>query len=870
MRFIRLDAIAFGPLEQRSFAVDDDIVLVCGPNEAGKSSFRAAIETILYGFKPADRDEHPLARWDPENPQRLELQCELRLDDTGDLRGIERILLRTGKSRIAVGGTDFSGPRRGNTALPWVDWLSRDVFREIYSLELGQLAALHSRVRRNIDDLLMPDTTALPLRSAAEVRAKLRDEHRRLWRDDNRGEPLAKKLRGELLEALARFRKAKEFDDARRSARSEQAEVTATLEQLEERKRQLDREHTDAPFLRDLFELNHRMRVLGPPIDLSALGELPFVSPAQLASEIEQREAKLSAPRMRLEQDALSLGETASKVLAIEPQIESACSDLSQWNADRERRAEQQQAITKARERARDELRGALGCEPTDEQLDTAAAIPTRVLASVAETWSDARESQYQSASAGRDRSKIWQALAGCVGLGVIALGTYLEANLPLIVTGALLVIAALLIGAFARPRGASASHSAPPELAALVGELALPKSLIESPAAVHRLVALLGGIQQLMADARDSDRIVQRLDAQIEEYEAACRALCQRIGAETEGDGSLLAARLRSALESARAENKHVERDRSERKEAAQLCEFAAPSIEQKLAHRDKLHAILRTAEPDCGDLETAFERVEERRAEEAFLRRRTAELRADTRFAAYQSDPRAVAEHPPEDAPWLPENVAARENRIAELEGTLAAKHRRLGELGEILSGDEVGVLSRASDAVAEIRSRIAEAERERDRLALLESILERAEREYRERHQPDVLRRASGYLQRVTNGRYQRVDLVEESDAELCVTLEGRSEPVVVGDPISRGTLDQIFLCLRLGMLDHLDEGRERLPLILDDALLRMDDERRRGVYALLGEMAPLRQVWILTCNRALADEIESGLEVSRIDL
>jgi uncharacterized protein YhaN len=79
-----------------------------------------------------------------------------------------------------------------------------------------------------------------------------------------------------------------------------------------------------------------------------------------------------------------------------------------------------------------------------------------------------------------------------------------------------------------------------------------------------------------------------------------------------------------------------------------------------------------------------------------------------------------------------------------------------------------------------------------------------------------------------------------------------------------------LDQIFLCLRLGMLDHLDEGRERLPLILDDALLRIDDARRSGVYALLGGMAPTRQVWILTCHSALADEVENGLKVARIDL
>jgi len=454
VRFISLDAIAFGPLEQCSFAVDADIVLVYGPNEAGKSSFRAAIETILYGFKPADRNEHPLARWDPENPQKLELRCKLRLDDTGDLRSVERILLQTGKSRIAVGEADFSGTRRGNTALPWVDWLSRDVFREIYSLELGQLAALHSKVRKNIDDLLMPRTTAIPLHSAAEVRAELREEHRRLWRVDNRGEPVAKKLRTELVEAIARFREAKESDDTRRSARSERSEVAATLEELEERKRRLDCEHADAPFLGDLFELNHRLRVLGPPIDLSELGELPLVSPTQLASEIEDREAKLLAPRMRLDQSELSLGETASKVLALEPQIECACADLSKWNADRERRTEQEQTIAKAQERACDELRGALSCEPTDAQLDAATAVPTQALASVAEAWSDSRELQYQRASSGRGHSNVWQAIAGCVGLGVIALGAYLQPNLPLILTGALLVVTALLIGAFARLRG--------------------------------------------------------------------------------------------------------------------------------------------------------------------------------------------------------------------------------------------------------------------------------------------------------------------------------------------------------------------------------------------------------------------------------
>ena len=83
MRFQRLAIAAFGPLQQRSFAVDSDLVLVCGPNEAGKSSLRAAIETLLFGFRPADREQHPLARWDPDRPQSLELACALQLVAVG-------------------------------------------------------------------------------------------------------------------------------------------------------------------------------------------------------------------------------------------------------------------------------------------------------------------------------------------------------------------------------------------------------------------------------------------------------------------------------------------------------------------------------------------------------------------------------------------------------------------------------------------------------------------------------------------------------------------------------------------------------------------------------------------------------------------
>jgi hypothetical protein len=496
--------------------------------------------------------------------------------------------------------------------------------------------------------------------------------------------------------------------------------------------------------------------------------------------------------------------------------------------------------------------------------------VPIEALASAATEWSDARDHEFDGASPARNRVQAWQAIAGFTGIALIVFGAVAQFDLRGIIPGALLLLLAVGLGFFARPRSRREPLTAPRELGELLGALTIPQALHASPAALQRLVGLLVGIQRSLTNASERESGSAELATQLDEQECNWKALCERAGVDADGDGGLLIARLRAALESARAERGEVERDGRERDDAQRLIDFEQPELDVKLEHRDKLRAALHAAEPDCSDFDIAFERLEERMQGADFLRRRESELRRDPRFALFENDRRVIAEEPPENAPWLPGVCSAREQKLDGIESQLSEKQHRLGQLTALLGEKSAGGLSDATDSVLEIRDEIESTERERDRLALLESILACAEREYREIHQPDVLRRASGYLEKITNGRYRRIDVLDEDKGLLGVTLGTRSEPIEVGDPLSRGTLDQIFLCLRLGMLDHLDDGRERLPLILDDALLRMDDERRRAVSALLSDIAPTRQVWILTCHRALADEVESHLKVSRIDL
>ncbi|MHC4422620.1 MAG: AAA family ATPase, partial [Planctomycetota bacterium] len=173
MRFRRLHARVFGPLRDREFDLDADAVLVFGHNESGKSSFRSALETIVYGFEPATRDAHPLVYWDDGRGGDLHLEADLRLD-SGEEQRVERVLQATGKSRIASASEAFEGKRKGNRPLPWTSGVPRELFEAVYSLELEQLAALQRKVQVHVDDLLLPERPGFELRPVSDVRQELR------------------------------------------------------------------------------------------------------------------------------------------------------------------------------------------------------------------------------------------------------------------------------------------------------------------------------------------------------------------------------------------------------------------------------------------------------------------------------------------------------------------------------------------------------------------------------------------------------------------------------------------------------------------------------------------------------------------------
>jgi uncharacterized protein YhaN len=196
--------------------------------------------------------------------------------------------------------------------------------------------------------------------------------------------------------------------------------------------------------------------------------------------------------------------------------------------------------------------------------------------------------------------------------------------------------------------------------------------------------------------------------------------------------------------------------------------------------------------------------------------------------------------------------------ETRRAELQPRLAAiqqqlremleKRGRLGQQLDALAADRQ--LAGKYLDLAVLEKRIEDAVARWQVLATSCAVLDMIRTTYERQRQPETLQEASGYLERLTQGRYCRVWTPLGEHALRVDDAEGNSLPVEV---LSRGTREQLFLSLRLALASSYARRGATLPLILDDVLVNFDAERAKAAAAVLRDFAAAgHQLLVFTCH------------------
>ena len=263
----------------------------------------------------------------------------------------------------------------------------------------------------------------------------------------------------------------------------------------------------------------------------------------------------------------------------------------------------------------------------------------------------------------------------------------------------------------------------------------------------------------------------------------------------------------------------------------------------------------------PDAFDIPTAdqlLRRCAVRRKElaEAESAAREARLRSDLQFQQLPED----------DAPAeaLPAPSRSRDAVTADLEAARAAlaqarsaADRLTGQLHGLTPPDQL----RARRAELEDQRTGLEAEYSAIRLAM--ETLDHANTALQNRFSPELGRRAAEIFAQLTGSRYSGVVL----DRSFRLSAEPAGDPVFRDAALlSAGTLDQLYLAVRLAICDLVLPPEKQVPIVLDDALANFDDQRCAAALGFLKEASKDRQILLFTCHSREAEFFAGDGEVS----
>ena len=201
-----------------------------------------------------------------------------------------------------------------------------------------------------------------------------------------------------------------------------------------------------------------------------------------------------------------------------------------------------------------------------------------------------------------------------------------------------------------------------------------------------------------------------------------------------------------------------------------------------------------------------------------------------------------RELSEETPLSQPTLSLEQAAQE--IGRLQVELERLDRALNQARgkQQALGDPAILAARLEQVEEELERR----RREYQAISIAMETLQQANAQLQQRFSPQLNRAAGALLSRLTGGKYHALSLDKELEASAAEARDVLPHSALY---LSKGTVDQIYLAVRLAVCDLCLPDA---PLVLDEALAAFDDVRAKRALELLQELSEQRQILLFSCH------------------
>jgi len=188
--------------------------------------------------------------------------------------------------------------------------------------------------------------------------------------------------------------------------------------------------------------------------------------------------------------------------------------------------------------------------------------------------------------------------------------------------------------------------------------------------------------------------------------------------------------------------------------------------------------------------------------------------------------------------------------QNRLMQLRGELMQEVKALGDDARL---DEVRLeLNAIETEIGQLRLKWQE-------LGASSQMLEMIRESYESKRQPETLREASTYLEKLSDGKYTRI-WTRMTGEELLV--DNAQDETILVENLSRGTREAVFLSLRLALVGAYARRGALVPMVLDDVLVNFDGQRARNAAEVLYDFSRNGyQILMFTCHDHIRDIFHS---------
>jgi len=324
------------------------------------------------------------------------------------------------------------------------------------------------------------------------------------------------------------------------------------------------------------------------------------------------------------------------------------------------------------------------------------------------------------------------------------------------------------------------------------------------SPESVIDIIANIRDAKNKHADIESLDERIAKIDKTIQGYETAARELAEKSGGDF--PENMPADKLVEALHSLLEE--HRERTRREDDHKNNI---------RKMAGSEKWIAWLEQNLPSADKIEL------ERTCNE------------------------------------LTETIKRQEDKKVSLHKEIAVLNREKDDLER--RTDTAAALGEREILITELNASAREWAVRRIAKALLDRARERFEKE----RQPAILKEAARHFENITGGKYTHIYQPLDGGMYIADDYGARKN---VASELSRGTAEELYLAVRLGLISSISRDAEPLPVIMDDIFANMDDNRAPAAIRSLSSLMETNQVLIFTCHSQTAGWIKDEYRDARI--